>query len=173
MNQEREERTIRELFRQLRRDDEPSAPPFAASLEDALSRNERTDRFRFVRPAAVAIVVLLLLGGVWLSFPKRSAKTQFPIDVGNSGTPAPNVESPPAPEPTSPSVADQPMKSNRHRQKHVQPRPATLLVSQWRSPTVSLLRTPGEQFLKTVPRLDESLIEIRPLASSRQTDQRN
>src|SRR5262249_23060984 len=173
MNQEREERTIRELFEQLRRDDELSAPPFAAGLEGARSGRERADRYRFVQPTAVTIVVLLLLGGVWLSFPKQSAKTQPPIDVGNFETPAPNIESLPTPETTPPSVANRPMKSDRHRQKLVRPRPAALLVSQWRSPTVSLLRLPGEQLLKTVPQLDESLIEIRPLAPSRQRDQKN
>jgi cytoskeletal protein RodZ len=36
----------------------------------------------------------------------------------------------------------------------------TILVSQWQSPTEFLLRTPGEQFLKRVPRFDDSLLNI-------------
>src|SRR5262245_51882780 len=170
MNQEREEKAIRELFRQLRRDDELSAGPFAASLAEARSRSER---FRFLRPVAVAIVLLLLAGGAWLLFSKRSAKPLPQVDLVNSMTPAPNVQSPPAPEPTPSTVVGQAVQSRRHRQKPLQSRPATLLVSEWRSPTISLLRAPGEQLLKTVPRLDESLIEIRPLAPSQRRDQQN
>lgn len=177
MNQEREERTIRELFRQLKRGDEQSAPPFATSLAAARSRNQRADRFRFVRPAVVAIMVLLLFGGAWLIFSKRSRKPQLLIDVGSAETPAPKIELPAAPEPTPsliPALSmDQTMKSSGHRQKPRGLRASTLLVSEWRSPTGSLLRMPGEQLLKTVPRLDESLIEISPLAPSRQQDQRN
>ncbi len=43
------------------------------------------------------------------------------------------------------------------------------VISQWRSPTESLLRTPGEQLIKRVPRLDESLVNI----TAASPDQRN
>ncbi len=36
-----------------------------------------------------------------------------------------------------------------------------IVISQWRSPTESLLRIPGEQLFKRVPRLDESLVNIK------------
>jgi hypothetical protein len=177
MNQEREERTIRELFRQLKRDEEPSAPPFAATREAALSRSERRIRFPFARLAAAAIVVLLLLGGVRLIFTTRSARPPSPIALVDSGTPAgrptPKFDLSTVPRPAPASIARQAMKPKSDRRKPAPPRPETLLVSEWRSPTVSLLRMPGEQVLKTVPRLDESLIGTRPLAPVRQREQQN
>src|SRR5262249_32612457 len=99
-------------------------------------------------------------------------ETQSSVELGNYGTPAPKIESPPAPDPPLSLTAGKTMKPRGHTQKPRGPRAATLLVYEWRSPTLSLLRTPGEQLLKTVPRLDESLIEIGPMVPSQQ-DQRN
>ncbi len=47
--------------------------------------------------------------------------------------------------------------------------PPSLLMSQWRSPTEFLLRTPGEHLFKRVPRLDESLVNVKAVIP----DQRN
>ena len=40
-------------------------------------------------------------------------------------------------------------------------RTTVTLISRWRSPTEFLLDSPGEQLLKTVPRLNESLLDIK------------
>jgi hypothetical protein len=47
------------------------------------------------------------------------------------------------------------------------------LLSQWRSPTEFLMRTPGEEFLKTIPRLNESLIEIKLFEPTQKKNQQN
>lgn len=163
MKQNQEERTIRELFQQLRRDDESAAPSFVGSLAPASSRHKGANHQRLVWQVAAAIVVSLLLGGAWLIFSGRNTKTPGPTDVVNSGgAPAPRVEAPP-PNPSPSSSEERQIKPDRqHRkQRRAQLRPETLLLSQWRSPTESLMRTPGEQFLKAIPRLNESLIEIK------------
>jgi hypothetical protein len=172
MKQDQEERTIRELFQQLRRDDESAAPAFVGSLAPAPSRQERGGRLRLVWQVAVAIVVAFLLGGAWLTFSGRETKSHGPASVVNSGgAPAPRVEAPP-PNPT-PSSSEERTISQRRKQRPAQLRPETLLLSQWRSPTESLMRTPGEQLLKIIPRLNESLIEIKLNATTQQKDQQN
>ena len=40
-------------------------------------------------------------------------------------------------------------------------RTTVTLISRWRSPTEFLLNSPGEQLLKTVPRLNESLLDFK------------
>lgn len=44
---------------------------------------------------------------------------------------------------------------------------ATVMISQWRSPTEFLLRLPNEHFLKTVPPLGKSFFGMKSTASSR------
>src|SRR5262249_56209868 len=92
--------------------------------------------------------------------------------VKSHEAPAPRVVAPP-PNPAPPSNEGNTIRPDHQhrRQGRVQRRPETLLLSQWRSPTEFLMRTPGDQFLKTIPRLNESLIEIKPLAPNQQNDQ--
>jgi hypothetical protein len=164
------------LFQQLRRDDESGAPSFLGSLIPAQSRHERSARLRLVWPATAAIVVALLLGGAWLILSGQDTKTPDPANALNSdGASAPRAEALP-PDPTPSSIGGPTIKPGRqHRkQRRAQVRPETLLLSQWRSPTESLMRTPGEQLLKTIPRLNESLIEIKLIApTQRQIQQKD
>ena len=175
MKQDQEERTIRELFRQLRRNDENGAPSFVDSLAPAPSRYEKDSRLRLGWQVAVAIVVALSIGGAWLIFSGRNTKTPGQSNVVNfdDGT-APRVEAPP-PNPTPSSIERKKIKPDlQHRQqRRVQRRAEPLLLSQWRSPTEFLMRTPGDQFLKTIPRLNESLIEIKLIAPIQQNNQQN
>jgi hypothetical protein len=176
MGQDQEERTIRELFQQLRRDDESCAPSFLGSLIPAQSRHERGARLRLVWPATAAIVVALSLGGAWLILSGRDTKTPDPANVVNSdGAPAPHVEAPP-PDPKPSSIGWLTVKPGRQHRKQRRARvlPETLLLSHWRSPTESLMRTPGEQLLKTIPRLNESIIEVKLIApTQRQIQQKD
>jgi len=175
MKQGQEERIIRELFQQLRRDDERGAPSFVDGLAPSPSRRERDARLRFGRQIAVAIVVAILLGGAWLIFSRRDTKTPDQANAVNSnGAPGPRVEAPP-PNPTPSSNESPTIKPDRQyrKQRRAQNRPETLLLSQWRSPTEFLMRTPGDQFLKTVPRLNESSIEIKLFTPTQQNNKRN
>ena len=175
MKQDQEERAIRELFRQLRRNDESGAPSFVDSLAPAPSRYDKDSRLRLGWQVAVAIVVALLLGGAWLIFSGRDTKTPGKSNMAHTdGGTAPRVEAPP-PNPTPSPIEAQTIKPDRQyrKQRRSQLRPETLLLSQWRSPTEFLMRTPGDQFLKTIPRLNESLIEIKLIAPTQQKNQQN
>src|SRR5262249_9897793 len=155
--------------------DESGAPSFVDRLARASSRHERGVRLRLDWQVVVAIVVALLLGGAWLIFSGRGKKPPGRADLVYSRVPpAPRVEAAP-PNPKPPLLGEQTFKPDRHyrKQRRVRLRPETLLLSQWRSPTESLMRAPGEQLLKTIPRLNESLIDIKAIEPTQQKDQRN
>jgi len=145
------------------------------SLARASSRRERGARLRLGWQVAVAIVVALLLGGAWLIFSGREKKPRGRADlVDSGGAPAPRVEAP-RPNPTPSLSGEQTFEPDHHyrKQRRAQLRPETLLLSQWRSPTESLLRSPVDRLLKTIPRLNESLIDIKVIEPTQQKDQRN
>jgi len=157
----REEDRIKEQFQQLRAEDERNTPSFTHDWNIALSRREESRRRWAVWRLAAGAAALILLGagclGWWMFF-RQPAKPQAPIEIGKSDSPAPDVTLPISP---SPILVRNPPKVARRQRPIVRPEPLAILISQWRSPTESLLRTPGEQLLKRVPRLDESLVNIK------------
>ncbi len=160
----REEERIRKLFQQLREEDERNAPSFARDWNVALSRREKSRRRWAVWRFAAAGAALILLGagcaGWWMFF-RQSTKQQSPIQIGRSATPASDATPPPVSP--SPAPVRNPPNVTGRRRPFVRPQPPAILISQWRSPTESLLRTPGEQLFKRVPRLDESLVNIQAI----------
>ncbi len=165
----REEERIRKLFQQLREEDERNAPSFTRDWNGALSRLEKPRRHWAVWRLAAGAAALILLGagclGWWMFF-RQSTKRQAPIEIVRSERPAPGA----TPSPVSPSPAPVRNPPNvTRRRPAVRPQAPAILISQWRSPTESLLRTPGEQLFKRVPRLDESLVNIKATI----TDQKN
>ena len=161
MNQRSEEETIKRLFRETRQADESRAPGFATTIEVARSRRRdfRTPRMR-LRPVVVTISLLVLatFGAVLLTRPA-------------SGPSAPVATEPSSPVVTPPVVLAEAMPPLMNPPpKHASPgrarrspprRKATELISQWRSPTDFLLNTPGNELLKTLPRVGDSSIDIR------------
>jgi hypothetical protein len=154
----REEKKIREQFQQLREEDECNAPSFTHDWNVALSWREKPQRPWAVCGLAASVAALVLLGAGWWMFFKQSTKQQDPIESVRSNTPAPNTTPPVS---TSPVPVRNPPNIIRRQRPFVRPEPPAGLISQWRSPTESLLRTPGEQLFKRVPRLDESLVNIK------------
>ncbi|HWO01810.1 MAG TPA: hypothetical protein VNS63_21325 [Blastocatellia bacterium] len=169
MNQNWQDKEIRQLYREQRQADESIAPHFAATLEAALSK-KRADRFgrpmlrlavAFAALVAVASFVFLLLG--------RSSPEQPPIvsvGPGESGDKPAITSSEPSSVPTSP--APKPARRVRTRRQSPERAAALLspLISQWQSPTGFLLKTPGDELLRTVPRIGESAVEIKMNLSS-------
>lgn len=154
----REEERIRELFRRLKEEDERHAPSFAQDWNVALLRLEKPRRRWGVWRLTAAAIALILLGMGWRMFFRKPTTRQAPIEAVRSDTPSPYVTPPMV------SLSPVPVRNSRYvirRQRPVvRPQPPASLISQWRSPTESLLRTPGEQLFKRVPRLDESLVNI-------------
>ena len=197
MNRDVEENELKRLFRELRREDERLAPPFARDRDAALSRmNEGHSPRRAFRLAAATAIALILVGGSALILFKWSSRR--PISTANTESVATQTQprSPsvaPIETPTRPvesfkagrnqvakvdlktSGADLKLGSARERSKSARrrvsarsqttvalvSRTTVTLISRWRSPTEFLLNSPGEQLLKTVPRLNESLLEIK------------
>jgi len=163
MNQDWEEKAIRQLFRDERETNETVAPHFAATLEAAISRRRPARAGSLIRRAAIAVVALVAVGGFVLLLLGRSGtgpQSLVSITQEESAPKPPDlnrgVDVAVAPLPKEPF---KPARGARAR-RHSSVRSATL-VSEWRSPTDFLLKTPGDQLLKTVPRVGASAIEIK------------
>jgi len=78
MNQDREEKKIKELFDELKRQDQPRTPPFARMWAAAVARSEsvphRKVRLRF----AVALATLTLIVVALVNFLKQPATPSAP-----------------------------------------------------------------------------------------------
>src|SRR5262245_9450787 len=171
-----EEAKIEELFRQLKQEDERCAPSFAHSWTAAQSRHEQRGRSRLMWRLATAWLVLLSLslGGAWLV-----ARNRTPKQVKTAGRvvwqvpPTEPVKIMPTPAlspPRKPSLPANKRVVTKQRRTSPAPQPELALLSQWRSPTEFLLRTPGAALLMTVPRLGSSWIESRTLAPEQKND---
>lgn len=179
---------IREMFQQLKSEVEQRAPDFTDYWNAAhakLAQPRRGWAFWQI-PAAAATTLILLSAGWWMFF--RQSTMQFaPVEIVTGDTSAlntlPAVISPPVSQIAPPNVGStvrKPARPVSHtpsgsknslnitpRQHPVrQPQPPTVLISQWRSPTESLLQVPGERLLKRVPRLDESVVNIKATISN-------
>lgn len=142
MNQQSEDEKTRELFQQQRREDERGVQSFADAWKAALfnqesrqgSRNGKSGRRWIVWQLAAVTAVLAVLGGGWWMYSRPSTRQQVPVEMARSDRPLDAGFPPPA-----------------------------ILISQWRSPTESLLHAPGEQLFKSVPRVDESVVNIEAI----------
>lgn len=167
MNLNGDEKRIRQLFRELSCDEQGRAPEFAGVIEAAHSRTQGT-RHR-TRSFAIAWAIAALCVGmlIALSFAVRQSKPQPP------GAPMEAVVAPQPTEPTSnvtiPKVADKPGTTERPKLIKRIPRRGKSddlairmkSLSAWQSPTASLLKAPGEEIFKSLPRLGESLQSIK------------
>jgi hypothetical protein len=183
MSQNRDEQKLKALFHDLRGEDEAHAPFFSHAWQAALARQGVQRRlpggaggWAIVATAAVVIICASLY-----FFFRNSSSLQTPR-AERSGpvagaTPAPDVPSVPgAPAPGSPGeVASVPPKQvtevgiTRARNASATSRrlqasqTAVVLISQWRSPTDFLLVFPADRLLKSIPRLNDSIIDMNPV----------
>jgi hypothetical protein len=183
MNRDLEEQKIRQWFREARQRDESHAPSFAESLAAARSKNQPAGWRLNVWRIALVTVALIAIGVTAFVYFMRS--TTQPLDKAVAGS---NLKR--APEDQHPPVAVDPpivspapvsaikkprvnSKSSYRRPRVAQPQSdfaqAALLSLRWQSPTDFLLRTPGADLLKTVPRLGDSLIRFDVI----QSDEKN
>ena len=162
MNQDWEEERIERLFREMRQEDERLAPSFAKVTGVGLATNARRGRPVLRFAVVTALLVLLIGSAVFLvtRVSKRTARddiaesTPGPSSDQGEGNPSSNdnvggaIENGPAPAPV---IA----KRNSIHRSRGRGHTESSLISQWRSPTDFLLSVPGEQLLRTVPRLGE------------------
>ena len=165
MNQDWQEKAIRQLYRDQRQADESLAPHFAASLEAALSKRRKDRSGRLIFRLAIAVVALVAVAGLALLLRGGTSREQAPLAVME---PSESGIKPPATprEPSSASTPSPPKPPRRARSHRPSPGRETALISQWRSPTDFLLRTPGDELLRSVPRVGASAVKINLNLSS-------
>ena len=165
MNRNWDEETIRQLFHELRCQDQCNTPQFGEVLTAARNRNTSsiilTWSIRFAGAAALCVLVLLTIR---LSIPVTKPQEQSGPDSGPSSLAASDT--------TSEVVRNltEPPKAQRHptirRQTRPRQFPSSLAIamkslSSWQSPTAALLQTPQDEILNTLPRLGESLRTVK------------
>ncbi len=167
MNQSEEQ--IKELFRQLKQDDERHAPSFASVWQTAVTRGEKAAVGWSILRVALAVIVLLTLAGAGFVFFRQTADKQVARPPAT-----PEVNAPPAPHNDPPpklaSYDNQPRKVVRRRRAPAPAQPLEVMISQWRSPTDFLLKTPAAPGVKEVPHLGVLRMQIKPLVIEQQNE---
>ena len=177
------EQRIQALFSELKLADKRSTPGFAAMCNLAQSRTTRRHSFTFSLAVTTAAAVLAVaIFSLWLWSAGRQ-RTPAIRDV--SGAPA-------ATKALLRQAANQPQPkelSAREQHNYSHPKPRALRVaarretamlasrrteirhaaaiSGWQSPTVALLRSPGDEVLTSLPQLNETVDELKSFLPSR------
>lgn len=159
MNQDWQEKEIRQLFHNERQANESLTPDFASTLEAALSRRGRARPRWLILRVAFAAVALVALGSLVFVVGDRYSREHKPSPIAGLEEPGVTLPAPadlPVAVPREPPA--KPVRRAHRRQTPV--RRAAPLISQWRSPTEFLLKTPGDELLRTVPRLGKSAVKM-------------
>lgn len=178
------EQRIQALFSELKLADQRSTPGFAAMCSLAQSRTAMR-RHSFTVSLAVttaAAVLVLAIFSLW-SWSARRQRTPAIRDV--AGAPA-ATKGPPGQAANQPQskqivVREQQNYANRKARalRVAVRRQAAMLASRragirnaaaiagWQSPTIALLRSPGDEVLTSLPQLNETVDELKSFLPSR------
>jgi hypothetical protein len=183
MSQNRDEQKLKALFHDLRGEDEAHAPSFSHAWQAALARQgvQRrlpggAPRWAIVATAAAVIICASLYFFFRSSSPPETPRAERSGPVAGA-TPVPGIPSVPGATASDlpGEVVSLPPKQvtgvrgtratnasvSSHRRQASQA--AVVLISQWRSPTDFLLAFPADRLLKSVPRLNYSIVDINPV----------
>ena len=162
MKRDWQEKRIRQLFHELGDEDERTAPSFAGVMQVALLRARGARGgvpiWRIAAAAAtlvVAVTIALLL---------RTNESTEPVPIAGLMTlelhkpieidpPVAPVEPPTAPVDSPTGSA----KRRRSQRSDSSTHTSSVLISRWRSPTDCLLSVPGNELLKSLPRVPDPL----------------
>jgi hypothetical protein len=167
-----DEKKIKDLFLDLRSTDERMAPGF-----DSLVHRPRhaSPRIGWMRLAAAGILLVLVATSAAVII-RRVLRTDIPAasDPGeavSAASPTPlssNKGSVVRPDEggtqqlATAGVRHMPARRTPRHGYIGRPGRSDLLISEWRSPTEFLLRSSGTEILRAAPRLDDSVIRLRP-----------
>jgi hypothetical protein len=178
------EKKIQALFRELKLADERVAPEFIRVWNRAQATNPGSLLlFKISFAIAMALIVVTVCSlALWSRTWQRSLQTGPGIATApttTSSMPGSTADSTPAPPlakpgPTQSVVAKPPIrvKSNRWDRRVVARRheelnagnPAVreaVFISSWQSPTATLMQSPADDVLTSLPQLDRSLTELK------------
>jgi hypothetical protein len=167
MNLNGDEKKIRLLFGEMSLDDQRRAPGFASVLAAARSVRTRSQNregsLRFAMAVAMVCAALLIAMAIIV----RPSKPQAARDH-QASAPAVQPEAQPGDAPSQPRAETPKVEPRRTTFKRARPRrtPDQTAIAMkslfaWRSPTASLLPMPGDELLRSLPRLGESLQTIK------------
>jgi hypothetical protein len=171
MNLNGDEKRIQQLFLEVSRDDQRRAPQFAgvlAAARSGLARSQNRTRSLRLAIAVTMLCLAMLMAMVVVLRPSKPRGLAARDDQGSA--PPVQPEAPPSVLRSQPGVVATNIarKSIIKRARH--PRTSDSLaiamksLSSWQSPTASLLKTPGDELLRSLPRLGESLQTIKPFS---------
>ena len=175
-----EEKKIQALFSQLRHDDEQTVPSFAATWSRAQSKTYRPRRaFNLSFVAATALLVCALVSlALWSrQWPQNHSASIASVPVAPTSVPVRvNIER----SETTPPQPVQKTSSPRSRALKLATRREALLaaanrkatheaqaIASWQSPTASLLDSPSDELLKSLPQLNQTVDELKSFLPSK------
>lgn len=159
MNRDSQEKRIRRLFHELGREDERNAPGFASVVQTALllrMAHRRPRRWRLAPAIGLPVLAIVL---ALLLLVRNSTEPAPPGDFTTLQTFPLPPERPLLPEVSAPQyMPTLPIHigAPRRRTPALPTRNSSILISQWQSPTDFLLKVPGNELLKSLPRIPDS-----------------
>ena len=164
MNLDQDEKKLRALFHDVRAEDERDAPSFAYDWQAAVDRLRPAGRLWPGKWVLVAACIVVVVYGSWFFFVRDTSHRAID-DSGPVAGVSPSAPQERAPGPSQAATVDisrlpskKPSARTRHRSATAME--ASALISQWRSPTDFLLKFPADRLLKSVPRLDDSIVDL-------------
>jgi hypothetical protein len=187
MNQNSQEKRMRQLFHELREQDEKQAPSFASALDAALANQGAVKSgWQSWRLATGVALFIILIGAIfffsklfstpltmepWAQVPLVAPVPLREPELPKDARPAPILPAPYAGAPKRPksrssqtgSPRKEPLLSAQHRPMPTENLQPVMLISNWQSPTAGLLKTPGAELLKSIPQVGEPLVDMKNL----------
>ena len=175
-----EEKRILALFSEVRFVDELTTPSFAGVWNRAQSKTTGTQRgFNLSFVAATALLICALVSLAWWSSRSQRSHDAVIANVPSitTGAPADVVQSVKGPEP---APTTRPHSNGRSRTLKLAARRQAALVAanrkaareakaiqSWQSPTATLMDSPSDELLKTLPQLTQTVDELRSFLPNR------
>lgn len=165
MNQNGNEKRIRQLFREMSRDDELRTPAFSRVVQGTNSRGGATRagmsrRLALTFATLCAVVITVAFVVLRYQAPVEQISEAAPTELEVPGTPAIVDAVPPGKIKTATPRAMIAVRHVRHR-KPVNDLAIAMKLSSWRSPTDALLKSSSDDKLMSLPNLGDSLRTLR------------
>ena len=169
MNLNGDEKRIQQLFREMSRNDARRAPDFEMLVQTGSRSLARSKSGVWALALAGSFAVLLVAVVTAAVLIVRHPKNQSPSDadrpvaesVAPSEPPEPIIPRRPANVATNHAPVRHAVKRIRNQRRSNELAIAMKSLSVWASPTASLLKAPGEELLKSLPRLGDLLQTLR------------
>jgi hypothetical protein len=151
-----DEETFQEWFQELKREDKRTAASFDRTWRASLARVGDARRRPPVIPLAVTALALIVVCASLLIYLHHTLKLSTPLVASRQPLQGSGSQG----ETYPPSIGSH-EKLLKHPTREEPPYPPSIhSISEWRSPTAFLLRSPGDSLLTDVPDLKKSLIRI-------------